>query len=44
VSLVHFTAFFQGENKLVERGENRVLWRENVLCGDVTYATCSLSR
>jgi len=43
VSLVHFTAFFQGEDKLVERGENRDLWRENVLCGDVTYATCSLS-
>jgi len=44
VSLVHFTAFFQGED-IVERGENRDLWTENnVLCGDVTYATCSLSR
>jgi len=36
VSLVYFTAFFQGEDKLVERCENRGLWpRENVLCGDV---------
>jgi len=31
VSLVHFTTFFQGEDKLtlVECGENRDLWSEN---------------